>query len=71
MNKPVWIVMLLVGLAVLLVGVTASNSISSETSTSLTGTPTDQALWMMIGGGAVALLGLAGLIGSVRTPHVR
>jgi hypothetical protein len=70
MNKPVWIVMLLVGLAVLLAGVGAANSAASEASTSLTGTPTDQALWLMVGGGTVALLGAAGLVGSSRTHHV-
>ncbi|HVQ24930.1 MAG TPA: DUF3185 family protein [Planctomycetota bacterium] len=69
MNKPVWIVLLLVGLALLVYGITASNSVASETSEALTGSPTNKAMWMMIGGGAAALLGLIGLFGT-RTHRV-
>ncbi|HZL99949.1 MAG TPA: DUF3185 family protein [Planctomycetota bacterium] len=64
MTKSVWIVMLLVGVALLSVGITAANSVASEASSSVTGTPTDQSLLLMIGGGVVALLGAAGLISS-------
>ena len=49
MNKPVWIVLLLVGLALLVYGIMANNSVASETSQAVTGAPTNKALWMMIG----------------------
>lgn len=70
MNKGLWLVVLLAGLAVLIVGINSSESFASETSELVSGSPTDKALWMMIGGGAVALLGLVGLIGSSRMRRV-
>src|SRR4029434_2874780 len=70
MNKPLCIVLLLAGLALLVYGINATNSVASETSEALTGSPTNKAMWLMIGGGAAALLGLIGLIGS-RGRHVR
>ena len=69
MNKGLWLVVLLAGLAVLIVGINSANSVGSETTELVTGAPTDKALWMMIGGGAVALLGLVGLVGSSRMPR--
>ena len=70
MNKGLWLVVLLAGLAVLIVGINSSDSFSSEASELVSGAPTDKALWMMIGGGAVALLGLVGLVGSSRMHRV-
>lgn len=69
MNKPLWIVLLLAGIALLVYGINASNSVASETTEALTGSPTNKAMWLMIGGGAAALLGLIGLVGS-RPRHV-
>ena len=69
MNKPLAIVLLLVGLAMLIWGINSANAVASETSEVLTGAPTNQAMWLMIGGGGAALLGLIGLIGSYRTHH--
>ena len=63
MNKPVSIALLVVGLIVLFVGLNASHSFASETSSTFTGSPTDKALWLMIGGGAAAVVGLVGLAG--------
>lgn len=70
MNKSLAIVLLLVGLVLLGVGINAANSITSETSTAITGSPTDKSLWLMIGGGAAALVGLIGVISSSRTRKV-
>jgi hypothetical protein len=69
MNKPLSIVLLLAGLALLVYGIMANNSVASETSQAVTGAPTNKALWMMIGGGAAALFGLIGLLGA-RTHRV-
>jgi hypothetical protein len=63
LNKLVSIVLLVAGVVVLIVGINASNSFSSETSEVFTGSPTDKAMWMMIGGGVLALAGLAGISG--------
>lgn len=63
MNKLVSIVLLVGGLVLLIVGINVSNSVSSETSEFFTGSPTDKAMWMMIGGGVAALVGLVGISG--------
>ena len=62
MNRALSIALLVGGLVLLGFGINAANSVSGETSTALTGTPTDKALWLMIGGGVVALVGLVGLM---------
>ena len=61
MNRWFSGILFLGGLVVLGIGVNAANSVVSETSSAITGAPTDKALWMMIGGGVVALVGLIGL----------
>lgn len=62
MNRVLSIVLLVAGLVALGFGINAANSVAGETSTALTGAPTDKALWMMLGGGVVALIGLVGLM---------
>jgi hypothetical protein len=54
---------LLVGGVVLIAfGVSATNSFSSDVSRFFTGSPTDKAMWMLIGGGIAAVVGLAALL---------
>jgi hypothetical protein len=43
-------------------GVAATKSFSSDISRFFTGTPTDKAIWMLIGGIVVTIIGLAGLL---------
>ena len=62
MNRTISVLLLVAGLVVLGVGINAANSFGSETSEALTGAPTDKALWLMLGGGLVALFGLVGLL---------
>ena len=51
---------LLVGGVVLIVtGVNATNSFSSDVSRFFNGTPTDKAVWMLIGGAVAATAGMA------------
>jgi len=70
MNRLISVLLLIAGLVVVGVGINAANSVTSETATAVTGAPTDRALWLMIGGGAVALWGLIGLIRSLSAkPH--
>ena len=61
MNKILFIVLLVVGVVLVVLGVIASDSISSDFSRLFTGEPTDKALWLLIGGGAAAVVGLGGL----------
>lgn len=66
MNKITSIVLLVVGIALVIFGVGASNSLSSDVSTFFTGLPTDKAVWMLVGGGVLAIVGL---FGTMRRPR--
>lgn len=61
MNKGLSLVLLVVGVVLLVLGVIASDSISSDFSRLFTGEPTDKTLWLLIGGGVAAIIGLGGL----------
>jgi hypothetical protein len=61
MNKPVAIALLGVGIVLLVFGIDASNSLGSSISRFFSGSPTDKAVWMLIGGIAASLTGLIGL----------
>ena len=62
MNKLVSIVLLVAGITRIVYGLAASNSFGSGVSRMFTGAPTDKTLWLLIGGGAVALVGLFGVL---------
>ncbi|HVV73459.1 MAG TPA: DUF3185 family protein [Verrucomicrobiae bacterium] len=61
MNKPLSIGLLAVGILLIILGVNASNSVSSSFSRFFTGSPTDKAIWLLIGGVVASVVGLAGL----------
>lgn len=50
------------GIALTVFGVTASNSLSSDVSRFFTGSPTDKAIWLLVGGAAASVAGAVGLI---------
>ncbi len=52
------IVLLVIGLILLIYGITASRSLGSEISEFFTGTPTSTAVWLMIGGAVGLVLGI-------------
>jgi hypothetical protein len=62
MNKAVSLVILVAGIVLVIFGVAATKSFSSDISRFFTGTPTDKAIWMLLGGVVVAIIGLAGLL---------
>lgn len=62
MNKLVSLALLAGGIVLIVVGVNATNSFSSDVSRFFTGSPTDKAVWMLIGGVVAAVLGLVGLL---------
>ena len=62
MNRIVSLVLLVGGIILLVYGIQASESIGSEFSRLFTGSPTDKAMWMLIGGAVAAVVGLAGLL---------
>ena len=67
MNKIISLALLAGGVVLIIIGVNATNSFSSDVSRFFTGSPTDKAVWMLIGGIAAAVVGLAGLTMTLRS----
>ena len=67
MNKALSLALLVVGIVLLVMGVNASDSIASEFSELFSGSPTDKAVWMLIGGLAAVVIGGVGLLRRPRT----
>lgn len=60
MNKMISLVLLVGGVVLIVMGVSAMNSFSSDVSKFFTGSPTDKAVWMLIGGIVAVSVGLGG-----------
>src|SRR6185503_7879969 len=60
MNKIVSLALLVGGVVLIIVGINATNSFSSDVSRFFTGSPTDKAVWMLIGGIVASVIGLVG-----------
>ena len=61
MNKPVCIALLVAGIVLAIFGINATNSFSSDVSRFFTGSPTDKAVWMLIAGIIMGIVGFFGL----------
>ena len=61
MNKLISLVILAGGIVLVVFGVAATESFSSDISRFFTGSPTDKAIWMLIGGIVAIIIGLGGL----------
>ncbi len=59
MNKAIGLALLAAGVALIIFGINASNSVGSDFSRAFNGTPTDKTLWLLIGGIASAIVGAA------------
>ena len=62
MNKIVSLVLLTVGVVLIIYGINASESVSSDFSRLFTGNPTDKTIWFLIGGVVAVALGAGGLV---------
>ena len=62
MNKLTSLAILAGGIVLVVFGVKATKSFSSDISRFFTGSPTDKAIWMLIGGIVAIVIGLAGLL---------
>jgi len=62
MNKIISLAILAGGIVLVISGVAATKSFSSDISRFFTGSPTDKAIWMLIGGIVTIIIGLAGLL---------
>jgi hypothetical protein len=63
MNKPIAIALIVVGLVLIVVGASATQSFSSDVSKFFTGSPTNKAIWTLVGGTVIAAFGLFALRG--------
>jgi len=61
MNRAVSLALLVIGVVLIVFGVIAMDSFSSDVSRFFTGTPTDKAVWMLIAGIVSAIVGLSGV----------
>lgn len=61
MTKAVSLAALAGGIFLLILGINAYDSSSSDISRFFTGSATDKSIWMLVGGVAVTVLGLVGL----------
>jgi hypothetical protein len=66
MNKLVSLAILAGGIVLVVYGVSASKSFSSDFSRFFTGSPTDKTMWLLIGG--IVAIGI-GLAGTLRGQH--
>ena len=62
MNRPVSLILLVVGVILVIYGINASSSVGSDVSRAVTGTPTDKSMWLLIGGAVLAIIGLVGTL---------
>ena len=66
MKKLVSLALLVGGIVLIITGFNGTHSFTSDVSKFFTGSPTDKAVWMLIGGTVCALVGLAMLWRSPR-----
>jgi len=62
MNKIVFLALLIGGVVLAVLGFNATHSFNSDVSRFFTGSPTDKAIWMLIGGVVAGLIGIVGLL---------
>ena len=62
MNKLVSLILLFGGFVLIIYGVSASDSLASSFTRFFTGSPTDKAIWLLLGGIVATLAGAAGVL---------
>ena len=62
MSKGVSLALLAGGIVLIVFGVMASTSFTSDISRFFTGSPTDKAIWMLLGGVIASIVGVVGLV---------
>lgn len=67
MNRIVSLALLIAGIILLLYGINASESLGSEFSRLFTGKPTDETVWLLLGGIVVTAIGAGGLLRGAKT----
>jgi hypothetical protein len=67
MIKAISLAILAGGILLLVFGITAYDSTSSDISRFFSGSATDKAMWMLVGGVVATVLGLVGLLRASKT----
>ena len=62
MHTAVALALLAGGILLIIFGIMASTSFTSDISRFFTGSPTDKAIWMLIGGVVLSIVGVVGLL---------
>ena len=62
MYRIISLAILIGGVVLMITGINATNSFSSDVSRFFTGSPTNKAVWMLIGGIAAVVVGLMGTL---------
>ena len=60
MNKLISLAILAGGVVLVIYGISASESFSSDVSRFFSGSPTDKTIWLLVGGIVAIIVGLAG-----------
>lgn len=68
MNKILGLALLAGGIGLMVFGLNATNSFSSDVSRFFTGSPTDKAIWMLLGGLVAIVVGLFWTIRGSKSP---
>ncbi len=66
MNKSISLALLIGGMLLVIFGISAAESFSSDMSRLFTGSPTDRTIWLLVGGAIVAIAGGCGLLRASR-----
>ena len=67
MTKAISLAVLAGGILLLIFGISAYDSTSSDISRFFSGSATDKSIWMLVGGAVVTVLGLASLLRGSKT----
>ena len=62
MNKLFSIALLVLGVVLIVYGLSATDSLASDVSRLFTGAPTDRAIWLLVGGVVAATVGGSGIV---------
>lgn len=61
MDRTISLALLAGGILLVIFGINAADSVSSNISRFFTDSPTDKAIWMLVGGIVMTIIGLVGL----------
>jgi len=62
MNRAIFVALLVGGIILIVFGINARDSLSSDVSRIFTGAPTNKAIYMLVGGAVAAVIGLIGIV---------